>query len=135
MAKTYLQSSDVRGTSDFSGTDLYACRIIVPFAHKLLSADVYVHNLVTTGTVTLDLRRTDIGASRGGALVGTQLNNTTLAASTAATASAFTKRSFVLGATDTTMAPEGREYFLILGSSNSADRLGEPVLLIQVEAV
>ena len=132
MAKFWLQS-DSASTGDITEADVYTCRIIVPYAQKLLAADVVVHNLVTTGTVTVSLRRTDLGNSRGGALVGAQLNNTTLEASTAATASMMTKRSFVLGAADTVGAPADREYFLVLSTTDAADRLDEPVLLIQVE--
>jgi hypothetical protein len=60
------------------------------------------------------------------------LNNTTLAATTE-TASRFTERSFVLEGSDMRSAPAGRLYFLVLGSSNSADRLDEAGLLLEVE--
>ena len=133
MAKYWYQETDTT-TGDQSSADVYSCRVIVPFPHKLLSAEVFTHNLVTTGTVTVDLRRTDIGNARGGALVGAQLNNTTLEATTV-TASVLTKRSIVLGDTDKAMAPADREYFIIYGSDNSADRFDEAMLKIQVETV
>lgn len=129
MAIRTLQSFDpaFRG-ADFSSTDRYTCRILVPFAHKLITAKLYFQKTVTTGTVTVTLKQADVGDGRGGAIVGTALNNTDLGDVT----DTNTKIDFVLAVSDKLIAGAHRTYFLVITATNSADRVDEPMLVIEV---
>lgn len=127
---SFLQATDAQAAA-FDSADLFLCRVVVPFVHKLVSAKLYTQNVVTTGTVTVSLKQTDVSDSRAGTVLGTVLNNAALLAN----ASRNTEIPFVLTDTDVAFAPSGRQYFLVLTATNSADRVDEPVLLLEVEAV
>lgn len=131
MAVETLHAFDT-STGAFNSADLYVCRKLVPKTHRLVDAHAIAQNLVTTGIVTVTLRRVDLGGPRAGALVGTPLDNTQLAAD-ANTASASTKRTFVLAEADKQVAPVDRIYLLVLASDNSADRFDEACLVLEVE--
>lgn len=130
MANTHLQATDAQAAA-FDSADLFLCRIVVPFAHKLVSAKLYTQNVVTTGTVTASLKQTDVGDARAGSVMGTVLNNAALLANT----NQNTEIPFVLADADLGIVPSGRQYFLVLTATNSADRVDEPVLLLEVEPV
>lgn len=115
----------------FNSADLYLCRIVVPFAHKLVSATLFTQNVVTTGTVTASLKQTDVGDARAGAVVGTVLNNAALLSNV----NLNTRIPFTLASSDTGVAPSERQYFLVLTATNSADRVDETVLMLEVEAI
>lgn len=108
---------------------LTCCRIIVPVAHKLVTAKVYFQNITQTGTLVVSLKQTDVGDARGGTLVGTALDNTT-------TGSPITNLNhqieFTLDNDDKGVAPARRMYFLQLTGTDPADRLSEPSLLLEV---
>lgn len=127
---SFLQATDAQAAA-FDSADLFLCRIVVPFVHKLVSAKLYTQNVVTTGTVTVSLKQTDVSDLRGGTVLGTVLNNAALLGNT----SQNTEIPFVLATGDLGIVPSGRQYFLVLTATNSADRVDEPVLLLEVEAV
>lgn len=128
MATEFLQATDARAAA-FDSADLYLCRIVVPFVHKLVSAKLHTQNVVTTGTVTVSLKQTDVSDARAGTVLGTVLNNAALLGNT----SRNTEIPFVLAAVELGIAPAGRQYFLVLTATDSADRVDEPVLLLEVE--
>lgn len=130
MATEFLQATDAQAAA-FDSADLYLCRIVVPIVHKLVSAKLYTQNVVTTGTVTVSLKQTDVSDARGGTVLGTVLNNAALLGNT----SRNTEIPFVLAAAELGIAPAGRQYFLVLTATNAADRVNEPVLLLEVEVV
>lgn len=115
----------------FNPTPAYRCRTIVPYAHKLNTASLHIQNLVTTGTVTVTLKQTDPGDSRGGAAIGTALNNTSLALE--GTTNRCAKIDFELDAEDLLTAPANRMYFVVFTSTDPADRVDEPVLVVGVD--
>lgn len=119
-------------TGAFNSADIYVCRILVPRTHRVVAAHASTQHLVTTGNVTVQLRRTDVGNARAGALVGAELDNTQLAAS-ASTASTYTKRTFVLAEADKQVGPVDRIFFLLLSSDNAADRFDEACLTLETE--
>lgn len=129
MATHYFQAFDAAFTgSDFSGSDRYTCRVIVPFVHKLVTAKLYAQNVVTTGTVTVTLKQSDVNDGRGGAIVGTAFANADLE-DWSTTNKEF---AFTLASADKATAPANRHYFLIITATNAADRVDEPLLLIEV---
>ena len=130
MANQYLQAADSQAAA-FDSADLFLCRIVIPFVHRLVSAKLYTQHVVTTGTVTVSLKQTDVNVARGGTVLGTVLNNAALLGNT----SQNTKIPFVLADADLGIVPSGRQYFLVLTATNSADRVNEPVLLLEVETV
>lgn len=130
MATEFLQASDAQAAA-FDSADLYLCRIVVPFTHKLVSAKVFTQNVVTTGTVTVSLKQTDVSDARAGSALGTVLNNAALLGNV----SRNTEIPFVLVDADLGIAPSGRQYFLVLTATNSADRVDEPILLLEVDRI
>ena len=130
MATEFLQATDAQAAA-FNSADLSLCRIVVPFAHKLVSARVFTQNVVTTGTVTVSLKQTDVSDARAGSVLGTVLNNAALLGNT----SRNTEIPFVLADAELGIVPSGRQYFLVLTATNSADRVDEPVLLLEVDRV
>ena len=130
MATEFLQATDAQAAA-FNSADLFLCRIVVPFAHKLVSAKVFTQNVVTTGTVTVSLKQTDVSDARAGSVLGTVLNNAALLGNT----SRNTEIPFVLADSELGIVPSGRQYFLVLTATNSADRVDEPVLLLEVDRV
>lgn len=112
-------------------TNTYVCRILVPIAGKLSKARMYAQNIVTTGTVLVQLRQTDPGDGRGGALVGKILENDDLSD----VSSVSTKLDFVLSAGDKMVAPANRQYFLVITGTDPADRVDEPMLVLEVDDV
>jgi hypothetical protein len=110
-------------------TNTYVCRILVPIAHKLSKARLYAQNIVTTGAVLVQLRQTDPGDGRGGALVGTKLENDDLSD----VSSVSTKLDFVLSGDDKKVAPANRQYFLVITGTDPADRVDEPTLVLEVD--
>jgi hypothetical protein len=117
-------------------TDLYLCRTIVPFAHRLKNAYLVTQEVVLTGTVQVYLKQSDPGDGRGGAVVG-QIKGTATDTDEAleAVTTTHTKEPFVLYPEDLGIAPAYREYFLVLTATNAADRIGEPQLLLEVESL
>lgn len=128
----WLDHARTQDGVEFYRSDQYACRIIVPYLHRLVSAFMLTQNVVTTGTVTASLRQTDIGNSRGGALVGDKLENADLTPDGTVT-NTSSKYEFMLGSDDKSVSPAFRQYFLILSATNDADRIGEPLLALEVE--
>lgn len=127
---TFFQSFDQQRAA-INSTDLVTCRVVVPFAHKLKSATLYTHTVVTTGTVTTTLKQADDGDARAGVTVGVALDNTTLAAH----GNVSKKTEFVLKAADMGVAPAGRLYFIVASGTDAADRVDDPLLVIEVENV
>ncbi len=132
MTGLWLEYSKTHPEVEFHKSDWYAGRIIIPYPHKLVSSFMLAHTIVTTGTVEAKLRQTDIGDPRGGAQVGVKLENADLTPD-GSISNIATRYDFTLADTDTGVAPAFRQYFLILSATNAADRLGEPVLGIEVE--
>jgi hypothetical protein len=134
MAMKWLQDSDP-STAALNAADLYLCRIVVPYVHALKNVYVFSSNVVTTGNVTLTVKRVDPGASRAGATVGrgeygtTGLNNSDLGDH----AKLYWKYTMTLLNDDKLTAPAFREYFIVLTGDNSADRFDEPVLVLEVD--
>lgn len=126
MATFRFQSFDPQKAA-FDATDLYTCRIVVPFAHKLVKASLYVQKVVLVGTVTAALNQTDVGDARAGSqwaiLSGSDLSAVT---------DVHTKLDFTLISAALGVAPADRTYFLVLAATNTADRVDEPVLSIEV---
>jgi hypothetical protein len=110
-------------------TNTYCCRLMVPYVHKLSTAKLYSQNIVTTGTVQVQLRQTDPGDGRGGALVGDVLENDDLDD----VSSVNTKYDFTLYAADKRLAPALRQYFLVITGTDPADRVDEPTLVLEVD--
>lgn len=129
MAVETLHAFD---TSTGQQASLYVCRIRMPRNYRLVEAIFACQNLVTTGTVTANLRRIVVGGPRTGSLVGIALDNTQLAAD-ANTASAYTVRNFVLAEIDKRVGPEGDLFLLALASDDAADRYDEPGLFLKWE--
>ena len=117
-------------------TDLYACRVIVPITHKLKNAWLIAQEIVLSGTVQVYLKQSDNGDGRGGAVVG-QIKGTATDTDEEleAVAAVHTREPFVLYAEDKNIAPAFREYFVVITTTNAADRIDEPQLLLEVEPV
>jgi hypothetical protein len=113
------------------GADIYACRTIVPWSHKLVAATLTCMNAVTTGTVEVMLRFTDPGSGRGGAQIGLKLENDDLDA----LANSYNRWVFDLQTYKGMAAPAYRQYFVVGTATDVADRLDELVLLLDVERV
>ena len=128
-----LQSYDNQ-TGAFNSTDRYACRIVVPWAHKLTSAKLICLNCVLTGTVEVFLRFADHGSSRGGAQVGLKLENDDMD-DLGVIANTFNKWPFDIQTYNTLTAPADRIYFIQGTATDAADRINELVLMIDVERV
>lgn len=128
MATQWLQSYDPN-IAAFNSVDLHTCRLVVPYAHELITARLITTSVIHTGTVTVALRQSDNGDTYTGVLVGTILNNATLGALTSKT----TVISIVLATADKELAPAFRSYHLTLTSTNSADRVNHPILMLSVE--
>lgn len=111
------------------GTDRIACRINVPYAHKLVSASLITENIVQVGTLAATLKQTDLGDARGGATLGTALDNTTLEPDNT---NRHKRLDFVLKDEDLLTAPANRCYFVTLTGTDPADRITEPQLMIEV---
>jgi len=111
----------------FNSADLETCRIMVPYTHRLVSATVTVQTVVLTGTVTVTLKQKDVGEDGGGAVVGTALTNADMTAA----ADTYAKLTFTLADEDKTTAPQNRHYFLVLSSTDAADRFSQPLLLLE----
>ena len=122
------------GTTDFSSTDVYCCRIIVSHAHKLIQAYVFIENTVLTGDLEIFLQKVDRNDARTGAQVGGKLENIDINGAVAVSG-VHTKVDFVLGSDDVGVAPANRCYMLKLTSTNSADRFEEPHLVIKTQAL
>lgn len=128
MATQWLQSYDPN-TGAFNGTDLHTCRLIVPFTHELISAELIVTSVIHTGTVAVSLRQSDNGNGHTGVLVGTALTNATLGSATSKT----TRIPIVLAAADKVLAPAYRVYHFAMSATDAADRVNHPILLLSVE--
>lgn len=128
MATKWLQSFDPN-IAAFNSADLHTCRLIVPFAHQLITARLITTSVIHTGTVTVALRQSDNADTYTGALVGTILNNAALGAVTGKT----TIIPIVLADADKVLAPALRSYHLTMTSTSSADRVNHPILLLSVE--
>jgi len=115
-------------TGDISSADVHTCRLVAPRNHVLRKATVRLHNTAQTGTLEIYLKKTDPGDARGGATVGTKLDNDDISVLSNTTQDF----EFTLADADKALAPKGREYFVLLSSTNAADRLDEPVLLLEV---
>lgn len=113
------------------GADIYACRTVVPWSHRLVVATLTCMNAVTTGTVEVALRFTDPGSGRGGAQIGLSLENDDLDA----LANTYNKWVFDLQGYEKIVAPQDRQYFVQASATDAADRLDELVLLLDVERV
>lgn len=128
MATQWLQSYDPN-IAAFNSADLHTCRLIVPFAHKLIAAELIVTSVIHTGTVAVSLRQSDNGDGHTGVLVGTALTNATLGSNTSKT----TRIPIVLVAADKVLAPAYRVYHFAMSATNSADRVNHPILLLSVD--
>lgn len=112
----------------YNGTTLNVCRKAVPYVHALVFARFSVQSVVLTGAVTVQLRYADLGGPRGGAILGVELVNADLLAG----ANVFQQFKFALRDEDEKIAPADRQYFLLFTSGNSADRMDEPTLHLEV---
>lgn len=128
MAVHRFQGHDPR-TGAFNGADVATCRVVVPFAHKLVSAVVFAHHVVTTGTVNITLRKCDPNEARSGSQVGEKLENDDLGDHT----SIAKKYPFVLSPEDQGAGPAWREYLVNLNGSDAADRFDDPMLYVEVD--
>lgn len=128
MATRIFQSYENSSSIPGSGSTR-CCVLHVPFAHRLVSAKAYSQNVVTTGTVTVTLKKRDTNESQGGSQVGTVLENDDLEDYSAVN----TEYEFELAARDTRSAPADRQYLLVLVGTNAADRFDEPLLVVTVE--
>jgi len=88
-------------------------------------------NVVTTGTVEVQLKKRDVNDAQGGSSVGTKLENDDLE-DWSATAKKF---AYTLSDDDKAASPSLRTYFWSFTATNSADRLDEPMLLLEVEEI
>ncbi len=107
----------------------YVCRLVIPRAHKLLKAWVYVQNVVFTGTVEVRLRMTDRLGARGGSDIAELVDNDDLTARSSINA----RYDFVLLDFAKEQAPAERMYFLSLSGTNPADRFDEPLLVLEYD--
>lgn len=104
------------------------CRLHVPYYHTLDAVWLCTQNVVTTGTVTITLKKSRLGDAAAGSLVGTALDNTGLDEDTGANINK--QVAFALGANDTGWQPP-QDYFLIMGATSAFDRVDEPMLLVK----
>lgn len=114
--------------------DLYACRIVVPWPHKLLKATLACQNTVTEGTVEIFLRFADPGASRAGGQIGLKLENDDLDRGWVL-ANNYNSWDFDLQTYLGMQAPPMRQYFVQATATDAADRLDELILILDVERV
>jgi hypothetical protein len=134
-----LQSYDPQ-TGAFASTlsdytnDLYACRTVVPWPHKLVKATLTCQNTVTAGTVEIFLRFSDPGANRAGGQIGLKLENDDLDVGWALENN-YSLWTFDLQAYKNSHAPANRQYFIQATATDAADRLDEPILILDVERV
>lgn len=119
--------------SDYTG-DLYACRILVPWAHKISKATLMSQNTVLVGTVEIFLRFADPGSSRAGGQIGLKLENADLDSGWVL-ANNVNLWNFDLQDYKGAYAPPNRQYFIQATATDAADRLDEPILLLEVERV
>ena len=116
-----------------AGTD-YACRVVVPWPNDLVKATLCCVNTVTTGTVEVFLKFVDTGGGRGGSEIGLKFENDDLDVGWTL-ANNFNKWDFDLGDYAHTSAPAWRQYFVVVTGTDSADRLDEMVLVLDVQRV
>lgn len=128
----WIEYTTKSGETQINGTSRLVCRVLVPYVHTLVSAQMITENLSITGTVTVTLNNTDPGQSRGGAIMSTALNNTTLLPPNTNT---HTTLDFVLKDADKAIAPANRVYFLTINASDPADRVSEAQLILKVDPV
>ncbi len=126
----FLQAQSNQAAA-FHSSGLRVCFVVVPFLHRLVNVWLLASNVVTTGTVTVELRKRDPNDTQGGSAVGTKLENDDLSDWSAI----LKKFYYALSADDVTTAPGFRTYFWSFTATNSADRLDEPVLLVEVEKI
>lgn len=113
-------------------SDLYACRTIVPWSHKLMKATLACQNTVTAGAVEIYLRFTDPGASRAGGQIGLKLENDDLDVGWVL-ANNYNSWDFDLQSYKGFRAPAMRQYFVQATATDVKDRLDELVLLLDLE--
>jgi len=107
----------------------FVCRMVIPRAHKLLRAWVYVQNVAFTGTVEVRLRMTDRLSARGGSDIAELVDNDELTARSATNA----RYDFILLDFAKEQAPAERMYFLSISGTDPADRFDEPLLVLEYE--
>ncbi|KKN40368.1 hypothetical protein LCGC14_0734200 [marine sediment metagenome] len=130
MTTQFLQAQSNQ-TAAFNASGLRVCFVVVPFVHKLVNAWLLTSNVVTTGTVEVQLKNRDVNDAQGGSNVGTKLENDDLE-----DWSVTNKRfALTLSADDMATSPAMRTYFWSFTATNSADRLDEPILLLEVEEI
>ncbi len=130
MANQFLQAQSNQ-VAAFNSSGLRVCFIVVPFLHRLVNVWLLTSNVVTTGTVEVQLKKRDIYDTQGGSNVGTKLENDVLEDWTT------TMKSFgyTFPANDKAISPAFRTYFWSFTATSSADRLDEPMLLLEVEEI
>lgn len=126
----FLQAQSNQAAA-FNSSGLRVCFVVVPFLHRLVGVWLLSSNIVTTGTVEVQLKNRDANDVQGGSSVGTKLENDDLS-DWSATAKKF---AYTLSADDKATSPAFRTYFWSFTATNSADRLNEPMLLLEVEEI
>lgn len=123
---------DLRQTGAFNdGADIYACRTVAPWPHKLMKAVLTCMNCVTEGAVEVTLRFVDPGSGRGGAQIGLKLENDDLDAQE----NTYNRWEFDLQSYAGEPKPADRQYFVQATATDFADRLDELLLTLEVERV
>lgn len=119
--------ASTESSGDISSASVNCCRRVAHKRHRIRKAKVRVHNIAQTGTLEIQLKKVDPGEA-GGSNVGTKLDNDDLDV-----ASTTEEYEFALKDQDKVMAPKGREYFINISTTNSADRIDTPILILEVE--
>ena len=125
------ENSYERFDSAFNVSDDRVCMLPVRYPHRLQSAALWTCETTLTGTVTVQLRCARPGDARAGRLVGTALENDDLGG-TGVGFSEWNEVLFSLGANDTLWNGTPCIYYLALASSNAADRIIDPILILRV---
>ena len=137
MAIRHEQNSEYF-ESAFNSADVYICKVVIPYDHRLIAARTYCTDTVLTGTLKIKLAYAAANSGEGGALLD-YLENADLKLDDAAVSATHALFHFDLGSTaQGTNVPSGvipawTVYFLILTSTNSADRYNNPSLVITVD--
>lgn len=108
------------------------CKIWVPFVHTLVSARVAFSNVVATGDLTVSLRIAYRQDSAGGRKLGSDLDDDDLTPAGLTVASVYNWFSWVLAGDDLATYPAWTLYFITTTGTNAADRLDEPLLMVEV---
>lgn len=123
----WLQQTDPILTLPGNGSGT-ACRIVVPFKHKIIDAYLYANSIEKTGTVTVTLKRVTVGATGDGSAIGTSLTGATLPT----LADLVSKIQIPLAQADKGDQPATKEYVLTLTGTDPDDLIKFPTLAILV---